>query len=305
MKVTWRVVLIVFLTCAGFRTLLMAQAPRTAQEFNRKGLDRQDRGDIDGAVEDFTKAIEASKGIMLVVSYNNRANARMRRRDWAGAIADYTTTIDLQLGKGTQADQKDDSKAESVVIGPPIEMAYLNRGIARQAAGEFDGAIADYNSALEALPRFAEAYYNRAIAFQSKGDSQAAIKDYSTALELSPRFGDAYVNRGQTKQARHDLEGAIADYNAALEINPDDVGVYYARGTAYQEKKDLDAALADYSKVIQLEPSNAQAFANRAVIETLQGKQIEADQDFEQAFKLLPGLKEQYKTFIEGRKVRP
>ena len=59
--------------------------------------------------------------------------------------------------------------------------------------------------------------------------------------------------------------------------------------------------MADYSKAIQLNPTLAQAYANRAVLETLQNKQADADRDFENAFKLDPTLKPSYREFIEKR----
>jgi tetratricopeptide (TPR) repeat protein len=67
----------------------------------------------------------------------------------------------------------------------------------------------------------------------------------------------------------------------------------------------LNEALADYSKVIELEPTHAEALANRAVVEMLQGKNAEAMRDFDQAFKLNPDLREQYKEFIEGQRRKP
>ena len=72
------------------------QILRSAQEYNHRGLSRQSQGDLDGAIEDFTRAIERSNGMMQVVVYNNRANARMGKNDWDGAIADYTRSLELQ-----------------------------------------------------------------------------------------------------------------------------------------------------------------------------------------------------------------
>jgi len=92
----------------------------------------------------------------------------------------------------------------------------------------------------------------------------------------------------------------MADYNQALELKPD-AGVYYARATARQSKEDLSGALADYSKAIELNPRLAQAYANRGVIETLQGKKAEARQDFERAFLIDPSLRATFKSFIENR----
>ena len=86
-----------------------------------------------------------------------------------------------------------------------------------------------------------------------------------------------------------------------MELKSDDAGIYYGRGLVRQESKNLDGALADYSKAVEIDPSLAQAYANRAVIETLQNKKPEAAKDFDKAFKLQPSLKAQYREFIEKR----
>ena len=43
----------------------------------------------------------------------------------------------------------------------PDAVAYFNRGIAYQAKGERDRAIADYDKAIALNPKYANAYYNR------------------------------------------------------------------------------------------------------------------------------------------------
>lgn len=78
--------------------------------------------------------------------------------------------------------------------------------------------------------------------------------------------------------------------------------MYIGRAAARQEKKDYNGALADYSRAIELDPGAAEAYANRAVIETLQGKGSQADQDFQKAFEIDPRLKLRFKEFIENRR---
>ena len=124
------------------------------------------------------------------------------------------------------------------------------------------------------------------------------------ALELSPEIDDAYVNRAQVKQSMKDFAGAFADYDRAIQLRPD-AGVFYARGTARQQHNDLNGAAADYSKAIELNPSMAQAFANRAVVETLQGKKSAARADFNRAFALDPSLRGPLKECVEKRLNRP
>src|SRR5215510_9686855 len=73
------------------------QTPKTAEEYNNRGLDRQNSGDLDGAIADYTKALSLkAKPVTLATIYNNRANAFMGKNDLAAAIADYGSAIQLQ-----------------------------------------------------------------------------------------------------------------------------------------------------------------------------------------------------------------
>src|SRR5215203_7306544 len=78
--------------------LVVAQSnPKTAEEYNNRGLDRQNSGDLDGAIADYTKALSLkSQPLILATIYNNRGNAFMGKNDFAAAIADYGSAIQLQ-----------------------------------------------------------------------------------------------------------------------------------------------------------------------------------------------------------------
>src|SRR5437867_4756288 len=104
---------------------------------------------------------------------------------------------------------------------------YLRHGLARFAKGDLDGAIGDYNRALEADPKFAEAYLNRGKARQVKKDLDGAIADYEAALindsalmNESREIAQAHLRRGEFRLSRFDLDGAIADFNRSIQINP-------------------------------------------------------------------------------------
>ena len=80
---------------------------------------------------------------------------------------------------------------------------YFKRGISRFSKGDLDGAITEYNKAIEADPLFAEAHLNRGKTRRAKGDLDGAINDYEKAIELDPRLArnnrditQAYSNRG-------------------------------------------------------------------------------------------------------------
>ena len=71
-------------------------------------------------------------------------------------------------------------------------------------------------------------YISRGLAKQAKGELDGAMADYNRALELNPKYALAYANRGYVKQVKGDLDGAIADFNRALELNPKDAVTDYS-----------------------------------------------------------------------------
>src|SRR4029077_18844208 len=97
---------------------------------------------------------------------------------------------------------------------------YNSRGLAKEAKGDYDGAIADFNRAIELDPKLAIFYTNRGLAKEAKGDLDGAIADYTRAIELDPKQPGAYMNRGLAKEAKGDLDGAIPDFNRANELDP-------------------------------------------------------------------------------------
>jgi tetratricopeptide (TPR) repeat protein len=98
--------------------------------------------------------------------------------------------------------------------------AYNNRANARQAKGDLDRAIADYDEAIRLAPTLATTYNGRAAAWQAKGDLDRAIADYDEAIRLNPKYATAYNNRGFAWKAKGDLDRAIADYDEAIRLNP-------------------------------------------------------------------------------------
>jgi len=84
----------------------------------------------------------------------------------------------------------------AVAADPHSAAAWNNRAAARLRASDVNGAIADYNRALELAPYDAEIYYNRGNALVVAGQYQDAITDYTRALERSPSYAKAVFNRG-------------------------------------------------------------------------------------------------------------
>ena len=130
----------------------------------------------------------------------------------------------------------------------------VNRGIEKAKKGDLDGALADFNRAIEVNPKDDAAYYNRAQAKRLKNDSAGAIADYTRAIELGSKNPAAYNNRGNVRAENNDWDGAIADYTRAIELKPNYGRAYYNRAVAKKAKGDKNGAGTDFKHAQELDP---------------------------------------------------
>jgi len=149
-----------------------SQSNGPGAELVDRGIEKGKKGDLNGAIADFDKAIKANPN--NANHYINRAYARRLKKDPAGAIADYTRAIE---------------------IDPKSADAYYNRGNVKAIDNkDVDGAIADYTLAIEADPKYSHAYYNRAVAKKQRGDAAGADADFKRAAEIDPELAPPTVN---------------------------------------------------------------------------------------------------------------
>ena len=90
----------------------------------------------------------------------------------------------------------------------PLETQYLNQGVEKHKAGNYQGAIADWSKAIEINPQNAIAYNNRGSAKDDLGDHQGAITDYTKAIGIDPQNANAYINRSKARLNLGDNKGA-------------------------------------------------------------------------------------------------
>ena len=72
---------------------------------------------------------------------------------------------------------------------------YVNAGIEKGKRGDFKGAIADYNKAIDINPQYAFAYNNRGLAkYYGLGDQQGACADFKKAVSLGDQSTAQWLN---------------------------------------------------------------------------------------------------------------
>ena len=97
---------------------------------------------------------------------------------------------------------------------------YTNRGFAKDARQDYNGAIEDFNSAIKINPNVGELYYLRASSKNDLQDYEGAMVDLNKAIEINPNIQESYFLRGTLKSNLYDYRGAIEDFTTAIKLNP-------------------------------------------------------------------------------------
>ena len=135
---------------------------------------------------------------------------------------------------------------------------YTERGKEKLSAGDYAGAIADFDSVLQIAPEHPEAYYYRASAKFEWGKSEqgtgnvqqakrlyhAAIEDYIQVITLAPEIPGAYIfggtvhlrlatlerGAGNSQQAKHHLQAVRKMGRQLTDLDPENASGWQTRG---------------------------------------------------------------------------
>lgn len=134
--------------------------------------------------------------------------------------------------------------------GPNLATLLVHRGRAKTELSDLQGAVADFEAALQHNPASALAHGERGRARHKSGDFAGAVTDYDAALALNPNFGAAYRNRGTARIFQGRLADAVADFDRAIASVDYDPASRVLRGIARHLMGDQDAAVPDLSAAL-------------------------------------------------------
>lgn len=134
--------------------------------YNLRANMKLHKGDLDGALADYSKAISLAASVTAAY-HTNRAQLLRKRNDLKGALSDMDQALTLR---------------------PKDERAHMDRGEIKMSAKDHAGALKDFNRSLELKPDFLPARRRRAEAYRALGQAALAAEDEKVYKKESEKF---------------------------------------------------------------------------------------------------------------------
>lgn len=215
------------------------------------------------------------------------------------------------------ASQKASGKASSAKKNL---LDYTSDAKAKMAKGDYAGAAADLDKAIELSSNPSDLYAQRAAANLQNKNYKAAFEDYSKAIEADKNNAAAYLNRARLRASMGDNKGAAQDAAAAKALYQEQGNkegatqaqnmANLASGKGLQERsvrdgvaealfKDASNAYASgnyqesldkFNELAQRQPDVPEVYYNRAIANAALGDKDAALRDYRRTIAMNPNL---------------
>ncbi|MDA0998256.1 MAG: tetratricopeptide repeat protein, partial [Proteobacteria bacterium] len=221
--------------------------------------------------------------------------------DLAGAAASYRQAIKSDpgvadahsnLGLALQATGAfEDAIAcfeRALTLRPNFADAMNNLGVTMHALGRFDEAAENYRRAIAAGADTADLHYNLANALKDLGQRQQAVEEYQAAIARAPGFAEAHHNLGNALRDLGNLAAAQVAFERVLELVSNDARALNGLGSVFRKRGRPRDAADYFRKAVAASPSNAEPLINLGTALQDFGDLTEAEKIYRQALALAP-----------------
>jgi tetratricopeptide (TPR) repeat protein/peptidoglycan/xylan/chitin deacetylase (PgdA/CDA1 family) len=150
--------------------------------------------------------------------------------------------------------------------------APLDAGVARYKAGDFRGALVEFQKAVDLDPALIKAWENLGWAQHRLGDDREALRIWATVLKLEPGNVDTWNAVGDVRLAASSWREAAAAFERSLERKKDQPDARLRLGQAYEQLGRLDDAAAQYRLILRRKPMDLKAIVRLSDLEEGRGR---------------------------------
>ena len=162
------------------------------------------------------------------------------------------------------------------------------------AKKDYAQAVVEFDKAIALQPQWASVITERAFAREALGDLDGAMTDYDTVLRLAPDSAHALSHAAWIRALRDvDLDQALAYSDKGQAIEPN-IDVIDTRGFVHFRRGEFAAALQNYNVVLKKFPRSATTLYMRGVVERRLGDTATGDADIARAVKMEPDTAERW-----------
>jgi len=298
-------------------------ATNPAKGYYYRGYAKKGKGDLNGAIEDFSMAVKLDPNFSDAYgAWNDTYNAwsaqnqvqespeiHYEERTEKKPQRKKTTKKELEPEEQdiyTKPEVKTINIEDLEEFAPPKQHGGLKTFIIIAILATVSWFIYDKCFRNVDHIKIAETYNEKALSLQKSGSSKEAVTAFSKAIKHNPKEPKYYNNRGQLYRAMGHDDGAVSDYGKAIELDPQNVSYYINRADAFRAKKDYDKAISDYTKAIMLDSNNVERYISDNAELYIEKGRMNYDQkkydnsvsDYMEAIKLRP---HDSLFFIRGR----
>lgn len=128
---------------------------------------------------------------------------------------DHGIKMSLQGAQKLKKEQED-----KAYINHDIAETHKTKGNELFKAGDFPGAIKEFNEGLRRHPDSVAILSNRAATYIKLMEFNTALKDADKCIELDPKFVKAYARKGNCHHMMKEYHKAMKAYEDGLKIDP-------------------------------------------------------------------------------------
>lgn len=291
--------------------------PRYMEAYSLRGTVREQLGDLEGALTDYSIYLEEFPMNPDVLM--SRAVLRYKIGFYDQARDDFTTLLNLQSEETTAIFYRQNmsvndrtpimtttrSDHDPYVLNylglveyktnNPVAAIryfdsaiktqakepdfYVNRGLAKDAAGD-STAIVDFEIALRLNPEHVLAAHNLEVLRTKKLQKLSAEERLTRTIEADSTMLYPYLERAQQRFESGYYEGALDDYNQAAALDPHNFEILFARGLTKEKLRNFEGAFSDYTKAIDLKEDYPKAWLSRGNVLLKLERYLDAIEDY-------------------------
>jgi len=164
----------------------------------------------------------------------------------------------MKMGRPDLAQPHFEAAAEFI---PHLSTAHYNLAVMQQQQNHPESAKREYELALKYgsdATEIAQSHSNLGFLLIELSDLQGAIEQFNGALQISPDKQNSLLGRGIAEYRQRNLDAAVADLTHAVQIAPLAQADFWL-GRALEDKGQTEAAATAYDAAVRLAPGMAEA----------------------------------------------